>query len=169
MSWHTTPVLVLIWWSAAWNSKRSYLKNVALDFVLLVLKLCPIQVVISLPLWIKLTMGQLLLFFLCNFSSFFSYVGGIPVTNHFSLLLIDRYILAIQQIITHKEHFRYSFSSELPQKPWHHGHNNRKWLKQLQSHFHWPISIAKPKVTIFRCFYLCWSLCTAPPTHPRHF
>ena len=33
-------------------------------------------------------MGQLLLFFLCNFSCFFSYVGGIPVTNHFSLLLI---------------------------------------------------------------------------------
>ena len=77
--------------------------------VLLVLKLCPIQVIISLPLWIKLTMDQLLLFFLCNFSSFFSYVGGIPVTNHFSLLLIDRYILAIQQIITHKEHLRYSF------------------------------------------------------------
>ena len=105
--------LVLIWWSAAWNSKKScYLKNVALDFVLLVLKLCLIQVVISLPLWIKLTMGQLLLFFLCNFSSFFSYVGGIPVTNHFSLLLIDRYILAIQQITTHKEHLRYSFWSE---------------------------------------------------------
>ena len=61
------------------------------------------------PLWIKLTMGQLLLFFLCNFSSFFSYVGGILVTNHFSLLLIDRYILAIQQIITHEEHLRYSF------------------------------------------------------------
>ena len=75
----------------------------------LVLKLCPIQVVISLPLWIKLTMGQLLLFFLCNFSSFFSYIGGIPVTNHFSLLLNDRYILAIQQIIAHKEHLRYSF------------------------------------------------------------
>ena len=86
-----------------------YLKNVALDFALLVLKLCPIQGVISLPLWIKLTMGQLLLFFLCNFSSFFSYIGGIPVTNHFSLLLNDRYILAIQQIIAHKEHLRYSF------------------------------------------------------------
>ena len=56
-------------------------------------------------------MGQLLLFFLCNFSSFFSYVGGIPVTNHFSLLLINRYILVIQQIITHKEHLRYSFWS----------------------------------------------------------
>ena len=75
----------------------------------LVLKLCPIQVVISLPLWIKLTMGQLLLFFLCNFSTFFSYVGGIPVTNHFSLLLIDRYTLAIQQIIAHKEHLWYCF------------------------------------------------------------
>ena len=55
-------------------------------------------------------MDQLLLFFQCNFSVF-SYVGGIPVTNHFSLLLIDRYILAIQQIITHKEHLRYSFWS----------------------------------------------------------
>ena len=51
--------------------------------MLLVLKLCPIQVIISLPLWIKLTMGQLLLFFLCNFCSFFSYVGGVLVTNLF--------------------------------------------------------------------------------------
>ena len=42
-------------------------------------------------------MGQLLLFFLCNCSSFFSYVGVILVTNHFSL----RYIFAIQQIIKH--------------------------------------------------------------------
>ena len=111
---YNSSVLVLIWWHAAWNSKQKrccYLKNVALDFVLLVLKLCPIQVVISLPLWIKLTMGQLLLFFLCNFSSFFSYVGGILVTNHFSLLLIDRYILAIQQIITIEEHLWYSFWS----------------------------------------------------------
>ena len=32
-------------------------------------------------------MGQLLLFFLCNFSSLFSYVGGIPVTNHVSLFI----------------------------------------------------------------------------------
>ena len=51
--------------------KTVYLKNFALDFVLLVLKLYPIQVVISLSLWTKFTMGQLLLFFLCNFSSFF--------------------------------------------------------------------------------------------------
>ena len=45
-------------------------------------------------------MGQLLLFFLCSFSGFFSYVGSILVTNHFLLLLIDRYILAIQKTIT---------------------------------------------------------------------
>ena len=56
-------------------------------------------------------MGQLLLSFLRNFSNFFSYVGGIPVTNYFSLLLNDRYILTIQQIITHKEHLQYSLWS----------------------------------------------------------
>ena len=56
----------------------------------LILKLCPIQVFISLPLWVKHTMGQLLLFFLCNVSSLFTYVRGVPVTNLFSLLLIDR-------------------------------------------------------------------------------
>ena len=66
----------------------SHLKNVVLDCVLLVLKLYAIQVVISLPLRIKLTMGQLLLLSLCNFCSFFSYVGGVLVTNLFSLLLI---------------------------------------------------------------------------------
>ena len=112
-SWRTPPL------SSCWfndlqleiQKRRCYLKNPALDFVLLVLKQCPIQVVISLPLWIKLIMDQLLLFLLCNFSSFFSYVGGIPVTNHLSLLWTDRYILAIQQIITHKEHLRYSFWS----------------------------------------------------------
>ena len=71
----------------SWKFKKDFvILNVALDFVLLVLKLRPIQVVISLLLRIKLTMGQLLLFFLCNSSSFCSYVGSILVTNHFSLL-----------------------------------------------------------------------------------
>ena len=50
-------------------------------------------------------------FFLCNFCSFFGYVGGVLVTNLFSLLLIDRYILAIEQIITREEHLWYSFWS----------------------------------------------------------
>ena len=79
--------------------------------MLLALKLCPIKVIVSLPLYIKLTMGQLLLFSLYNFGSFFSYVGRINVTSHFSLLFIDGYILAIQQIISHKEHLRYCFWS----------------------------------------------------------
>ena len=56
-------------------------------------------------------MGHLLLFYLWNFCSFFSYVGGVPVTNLFLPVLIDRYILAIQKIITHEEHLWYSFWS----------------------------------------------------------
>ena len=107
---YNSSVHVLIWWSAAEIQKRcSYLKNVALDFVLLVLKLYPIQVVISLPLWVKPTMSQLLLFFLYNFFSFFTNVGIVLVTNLLSLLLIDRYILAIHKIITHEVHLWYSF------------------------------------------------------------
>ena len=34
---------------------------------------------ISLSLWTKLTMGKLLLLFLCNFCSFFRYAGGVLV------------------------------------------------------------------------------------------
>ena len=44
-------------------------------------------------------MGQLLLFFLCKFCSVFSYAGDFLVTNFSSLLLIDKYILDIQQIM----------------------------------------------------------------------
>ena len=111
--------------------------------MLFVLKLCFIHVVISLPLWIKLSLGQLLLFFLCNFSSFFIYVGGIPVTNHFSLFLIDRYILAIRQIIINKEHFRYSFWSKAifwtsleALAPWP---RQQKVVKTASKSFHWAV------------------------------
>ena len=55
--------------------------------------------------------GPAIALFLCNFWSFFSYVGGVLVTKLFSLLLTDRYILAIQQIITREEHLWYSFWS----------------------------------------------------------
>ena len=79
--------------------------------MLLVLKLYPIQVVISLPLWIKLATDQLLLFFLWHLCSFFSYIGGVLVTKVSSLLLIDRYILTVQQIVTYEEQLRYSFWS----------------------------------------------------------
>ena len=46
------------------------------------------------------TMDQLLLFFLWNFSSYFRWRWRCP-RNLFSQFVIDRYILAIQQIITH--------------------------------------------------------------------
>ena len=108
----------------------SYKCCFALDFVFLVLKLYPIQVIISLPLWIKLTMGQLLLLFLRNFCSFFVYVGGVLVTNFFSLLF---------------SLFHLQRSSELPQKHWHHS-RDRNLLKHPQSHFHYA------KAPIFCCF-----------------
>ena len=94
VSWHTTPVCLCKSDDLQLEiRKRSCrLKNIALNIALLVLKLCPTQVVISLPLWIKLTLGQLLLFFLSNFSSFFSYIGGIPIPNHSHCLLIERWI-----------------------------------------------------------------------------
>ena len=120
-----------------------------MDFVLLVLKLYPIQIIISFPFWIKLIMVQLMLFFLCNFSSFFSYVGVILVSNLISLLLIDIFWLFI--ILWHtrsicKNLFDLQRSSELPQKCWHRSRNKRKWLKQPQSHFR------EAKATIFCCF-----------------
>ena len=91
MSWRTTPMSLCSSNDLQLEIQKrcSYFKYVALNLLLLVLKLYPIQVVISLPLWIKLTMGQLLLLFLCNFCSFFNYVRGVLVTNFFSLLFID--------------------------------------------------------------------------------
>ena len=53
-----------------------------LDFVPLVLK-------ILLPLWIKFTMGQFLLLFLCKFCSYFSDFGGVLVSNQPFFAVID--------------------------------------------------------------------------------
>ena len=58
----------------------------------------------SLPLWIKPTMGQFIAPFSVQLLQLLSCVGGALETNLFSLLLIDRYVLAIQQIATHQEH-----------------------------------------------------------------
>ena len=119
----------------------------------------PIQIVISLPLWIKLTMGQLLLHFLCNFYSFSSYVWGVLVTNPF-LLSIDRYILAIQQTTTH-EHLWFFWSVAIcrnHQKRWHYSHNNKRWLKEPQIYFHLVIPHKSHHFWLFWCI-----LCTATP------
>ena len=97
--------------------KIPYLENVALEFGLLVLKLYPIQVVVSLSVWKKLTMGQLLLLFLSNFCSFFSYIGDVLVTSHSSLLLIDIFWLfrKVQHIRSICDNlFDLQRSSELP-------------------------------------------------------
>ena len=112
VSWLTIPMSLCQFNDLQLKIKKRccYLKNVALDFVLLVLKLCSIIVIISLPLWIKLTMDQLFLFFLYNFSSFFSYVGGMLKPTILQIYYY-RYILAIQQIVTHDEHLWYSFWS----------------------------------------------------------
>ena len=90
--------------------EKDVFKNAAWDFVLLllVLKLYPIQVVISLPLWIKFPMDQFCSFFCETSAAFLAYVGGVLGTKLSSQFVTDRYILAIQQIITHEEHLRYS-------------------------------------------------------------
>ena len=84
--------------------------------------------------------GPVAALFLCNLRRFFSYVRGVLVTNHFSLLSINMYILAVQ-LIKHTSDicdtlFDLYRSSELPQMRWNHIHNNRRKLKQPQSHFY---------------------------------
>ena len=110
VSWRTTPVSLCQSNNLQLEiqKRRCYLKNVALDFVFGTETMPHRSCYLTSNMDIKITMGSTA-HFLCNFSSFFSYVRGIPVTKHFSLLLIDRYFLAIHQITTHKEHLRYSF------------------------------------------------------------
>ena len=69
--------------------KDIFLRNVAWDFALLVLKLYPMQVAISVLLWIKLAMGQLLLFFNETSAVFIAYVGGVLGTKIFPQFVID--------------------------------------------------------------------------------
>ena len=79
-------------------------------------------------------------------------------------IMIGSYILAIQQMITHKEHLQYSFWSvaifwtSLKALPWYHGHNNRRWLKQPQSHFYWAVPSKSCHFLLFWCMP-----CTATP------
>ena len=96
------------------------------------------------------------IFFLCKFGSFFSYFGGIPVTNYFSLLLIDRYILTI-----HKEHLRYSlwyvaifWTSSDALAPW-------SWQQKLAKTASKSFLLSSGK----SChFFLLWCMhCTATP------
>ena len=53
--------------------------------------------------------GLVIALFCANLVAFLAYARGALVTNLFSLLLMERYVLAIHHIITHEEHFGYSF------------------------------------------------------------
>ena len=97
------------------KKRCSYHEIVALCFARFVLKLYHIQVFITLPLWIKLTMGQLLLLFLSNYYSFFYLPLSCPSNQPF-FNVIDWYILAIQQRNICDNLFDLQQSSELPQK-----------------------------------------------------
>ena len=44
-----------------------------------------------------------------------------------------------------------SWSSELLRNRWHHGHNNRNWLKQPQCYFHWIIPYKSHHFLQFWC------------------
>ena len=108
-------------------------------------------------------MGQLLLFiafFLCNFFSFFSYVGGFPVTNLFLLLLIDRYIFWLQYSANYNKlgalMILFLICSDLLNCLRSVGTMviTKKWPKQPQSHFRWAISQKSHHFLLFWCM-LC--------------
>ena len=124
--------------SLKFKEEVSYLENVAFDFVLFVLELYPMHRYLT-PIMDKNQHWPFIDLFSVQLLQPFSYIRGVLVTNIFSLLLIDRDILAIQQIITHEEHLQYSFWSVAifwtASERWNHGHNSRKWLKQPKSHF----------------------------------
>ena len=68
------------------------------------------------------------------FSTFFGYSGNCNTRRAFVIIfLISKNLLNYLKMC------------------WHHSHDDRKWLKQPQSHFHWAIP---HKATIFRCFDL---------------
>ena len=92
---YNSSVLVLIWWSAAWNQKRTYLKNAMVKMLLWIFcfwfwSYAPSKLLSHFHYGQNSLWASYCYFFLCNFSNIFSYVGVIPVTNHFSLLLIDK-------------------------------------------------------------------------------
>ena len=80
-------------------------KNAALNFVILVLKPYPHPSCYLTSIMDKTHNGPVIALFLYSFSSFFSLGRRCPRNQ----LLIGRYIVAIQQIITHEEHLRHSF------------------------------------------------------------
>ena len=96
---------------AAWNSKKILSEKCCLVFCAFDFEAIPPPNCYLTSIMDKTHHGSVIALFPVQLQQPFSYTGGIVVTNHFPLLLTDRYILAIQQIITHKEHLQYSFWS----------------------------------------------------------
>ena len=99
----------MIW--AAWNSKKILSEKCCLVFCAFGFEAIPPLNCYLTSIMEKTHHGSVIALFSVQLQQTFSYTGSIAVTNHFSLLLTDRYILAIQQIITHEKHLRYSFWS----------------------------------------------------------
>ena len=102
--------------------------------------------------------GPVIALFSVQPQQLFSYVRGILVTRKptifHSCWLIDIFWLFSKLKLTRSicdTLFDLYLSSELPQKPWQHGHNNRKWLKQPQSHFRWAIPHKSHHFLLFWC------------------
>ena len=74
----------------------------------------------------KTYLGPVLVLFSVQLQKLFCLHWRYPlVTNHFSLLLIDKYTLVTQQIRSISNTlFDLQQSSELSQRPWNHGYNS---------------------------------------------
>ena len=82
------------------QKRRCYLKNVALDFVFLVLKLCPSCYPTSI---MDKNHHVLVIALFYATSAAFLGIGGIPVTNHlFIFILFYLFILSLMLTITEK-------------------------------------------------------------------
>ena len=126
------------------------------------LKPYPIQVIISIPMWIKLTMCQLLLFFLCNFCSLFSYAGSVlvkaPFFHRYWFIYFDysanydtQRVFVINFLISNDLLNCFRSVATIV-------NINRKWLKQPQNHFNLGSSQKSQHFLLFRCI-----LCMATP------
>ena len=82
---------------------------------------------------------------------------GTLITNHFSLLFFDRYILVILQTTTHEEHFRLSFWSVAifwtAWEAWAPWSQQQKVPKTTQKSF--SLSNFSRKLPYFVFFYVC--------------
>ena len=107
---YNSSVFALILWSSAWNSKKLFILKMLLWILCFWFwSYTPSKSLSHFHYGQNSPWASYCSFFCATSAAFLAYVGDVLETSLFSLLLIHRYILAIQQIITHEEHLRYSF------------------------------------------------------------